>query len=334
MPAPRAVGGVAVFLRLPHAGAVRTRITDLFGIRYPIVQAGMIYCSGGHLAAAVSDAGGLGLIGAGSMTADQLRDEIQQARQLTDRPLGVNVPVFYGHASAAVEVALAAGVRIFFMSGGSPAVFTATLKENGCTVVHVVGTPRQAEKCQEAGCDAVVCEGFEAGGHNSPEEITTLVLVPQVVDAVTIPVIAAGGIGDGRAIAAVMALGADGAQLGTRFACTVESAASPAFKQTIVQAGPGDTRLLMKKLMPVRLYLNDFAKQVMQAEAEGASREDLSELLGRGRARLGILEGDVQQGEVEIGQIAGAIHDIPTAREVIERLLKEYRQASDRLPIL
>lgn len=311
---------------------MRTRITELFDIRYPIVQAGMIYCSGGRLAAAVAEAGGLGLIGAGSMTPDLLRSQIQKARALTSRPLGVNIPVFYGHAADAVQVALEEGIRIFFTSGGSPSVHTAALKEQGCIVTHVIGTPRQAQKCQDAGCDAVVCEGFEAGGHNSPDEITTLVLVPQVVDAVQIPVIAAGGIGDGRGVAAVLALGAEGAQIGTRFAATVESSAAQAFKDTIVRAGPGDTRLLMKKLMPVRLYLNEFAKQVIEAESQGATREELSALLGRGRARQAILEGNVQEGEVEIGQIAGLIHDLPTAGDVMRRLVAEYHEAKKSLP--
>lgn len=244
---------------------ITTPITRLFGIRYPIVQAGMIWVSGGRLAAAVSNAGGLGLVGAGSMRPEVFRSQLQKARSLTDRPFGVNMPLFYKYTDEWVAIALAEGVRIFFMSGGSPAKYTPMLKERCCTVVQVVGTAKHALKSEQAGCDAVVAEGFEAGGHNSPEETTTLVLIPQVADAVRIPVIAAGGIGDGRAMAAAFALGASGVQVGTRFAATQESAGHPAFKEAIVGAGEGETKLLMKKLIPVRLLQNAFAKEVQEA---------------------------------------------------------------------
>jgi enoyl-[acyl-carrier protein] reductase II len=311
---------------------LRTRLTDLFGIRYPIVQAGMIWVSGGKLAAAVSQAGGLGLVGAGSMRPDVFREQVRKAKSLTDKPFGVNMPLFYKYTDEWVAIALEEGVRIFFMSGGSPTKYTAMLKERGCTVVQVVASAKHAVKSQAAGCDAVVAEGFEAGGHNSPDETTTMVLVPQVVDAVDIPVIAAGGIGDGRAMAAAFALGADGVQVGTRFAATTESSAHQAFKEAIVSADEGQTRLVMKKVIPVRLLVNAFAKQVMEAEARGASKEELSELLGSGRARLAIHEGNLDEGEIEIGQVSGLIRDIRPAGEVLGSMLDEYAAAVRRLP--
>lgn len=313
---------------------LRTRLTDLFGIRYPIVQAGMIWVSGGKLAAAVSNAGGLGLVGAGSMRPDTFREQIRKAKALTDAPFGVNMPLFYKYTEEWVAIALEEGVRIFFMSGGSPAKYTPMLKERGCKVVQVVGSARHAQKSEAAGCDAVVAEGFEAGGHNSPDETTTMVLVPQVVDAVSIPVIAAGGIADGRAMAASLALGAEGVQVGTRFAATEESSAHQAFKEAIVSAEEGQTRLLMKKLIPVRLLMNSFARQVMDAEARGASKEELSELLGSGRARLAIHEGNLEEGEIEIGQVSGLIRDIRPAGDVLRAMLAEYEAAARRLPLL
>jgi len=310
----------------------RNRLTELFGIRYPIVQAGMIWVSGGKLAAAVSNAGGLGLVGAGSMRPDTFREQVRKAKSLTDKPFGVNMPLFYKYTEEWVAIALEEGVRIFFMSGGSPAKYTPMLKERGCKVVQVVGTAKHAIKSEAAGCDAVVAEGFEAGGHNSPEETTTMVLVPQVVDAVTIPVIAAGGIGDGRAMAAAFALGAEGVQVGTRFAATTESSAHQAFKDAIVASEEGQTRLLLKKVIPVRLLMNPFAKQVMEAEARGASKEELSELLGSGRARQAIHEGNLDEGEIEVGQVASLIRDIRPAGDVLRAMLDEYEAAMKRLP--
>lgn len=311
---------------------LRTRLTDLFGIRTPIVQAGMIWVSGGKLAAAVSNAGGLGLVGAGSMRPDTFRAQIRKAKELTSAPFGVNMPLFYKYTDEWVAIALEEGVRIFFMSGGSPAKYTARLKEAGCTVVQVVASAKHAAKSEAAGCDAVVAEGFEAGGHNSPDETTTMVLIPQVVDAVSIPVIAAGGIADGRAMAAAFALGAEGVQVGTRFAATTESSAHEAFKEAIVNAEEGQTRLLMKQVVPVRLLLNAFAREVQAAEARGASKEELTELLGSGRARRAIHEGDLEGGEIEVGQVASLIRDIRPAGDVLRAMLSEYEQAVKRLP--
>lgn len=315
-------------------GPMQTRITELFGIRHPIVQAGMIWCSGGKLAAAVANAGGLGLVGGGSMDPDLFRSQIRKARSLCQpgAVVGINVPIFYKHSAAMLDIALEEGVRIVVTSGGSPAVHTPRLKEAGCTVVHVVAAAKHAQKAEAAGCDAVVAEGFEAGGHNGIDETTTLVLVPQVVDAVRIPVIAAGGIADGRAMLAALALGAAGVQIGTRFAATVESSAHEAFKQAIVSCGEGDTRLVMKGLMPVRLKRNAFAERIMAAEAAGATKDELSALLGRGRAKAAIHDGQLDEGEIEIGQIAGLIRDIPAAADVVARLLAEYAAAKSRLP--
>lgn len=309
-----------------------TRITTLFGIRYPIIQAGMIWVSGGKLAAAVSNAGGLGIVGAGSMRPDVFRQQLQKAKGLTDRPFGVNIPLFYKYAAECLDIALEEGVRLYFMSGGSPSKYTPMLKERGCKVVQVVGTAKHALKSEAAGCDAVVAEGFEAGGHNSPEETTTMVLVPQVVDAVRIPVLAAGGIGDGRAMAAALALGAEGVQVGTRFAATQESAGHPAFKDAIVQAQEGDTRLVLKQIVPVRLKGNAFRDRVTEAERRGASKEELLELLGAGRARLAMHEGQLDEGEIEIGQVSALIHDLPPASEVVRRMILEYEAAKRRLP--
>ncbi|MBO9541011.1 nitronate monooxygenase [bacterium] len=312
--------------------ALPTRITELFGISYPIVQAGMIWVSGGSLAAAVSNAGGLGLVGAGSMRPDTFREQVRKAKALTDKPFGVNMPLFYKYSEDWVAIALEEGVKIFFMSGGSPAKYTPMLKERGCKVVQVVGTAKHAIKSEAAGCDAVVAEGFEAGGHNSPEETTTMVLVPQVADAVRIPVIAAGGIGDGRAMAAAFALGAEGVQVGTRFAATVESSGHSAFKQAIVGAQEGETKLLLKQLVPVRLLKNAFSQQVQAAEARGATKEELAELLGSGRARLAMHEGNLEEGEIEVGQVSALIRDIPPAAEIVQRMVAEYEAAKRRLP--
>jgi len=307
------------------------RLTDLFCIRHPIIQAGMIYNSGAKLAAAAANAGCLGLLGAGSMRPDLLREQIRKTRTLTEQPFGVNLPLLYSHAREAMEVALEEGVRIFFTSAGSPKRAIGPLKKEGCTVVHVVASPDLAVKCEDAGCDAVVCEGFEAGGHNGREELTTLVLVPECVAAVSIPVIAAGGIASGAQIAAAMALGAAGVQIGSRFAVTAESSGHAAWKQAVVEAGAGDTQLVLKKHVPVRLLRNPFRDQVMELEARGADRDELTALLGTGRARRGMLEGDLNEGELEIGQVSGMIDGVPTVAELVTGLLREYETACGRL---
>lgn len=287
----------------------------------------MVWVSGGKLAAASANAGILGVIGAGSMKPDLLSHHIVKAKSLTSFPerLAVNVPLLYEQCQLQLQTALDQGIKIFITSAGSPKKYTRFLKDHGCTVIHVVATPLFAIKSEDAGCDAVIAEGFEAGGHNGRDEITTLALIPQVVDAVKIPVIAAGGVGDGRAIAAVMCLGAQGAQLGTRFVATVESSAHANFKNAVIKASPEETMLSMKKHVPVRLLKNKFYDEVKKLEDHGASKEELEKHLGRGRARKGMLEGDLDEGELEIGQIAGLIHDLPTVAELVERLIKEQR---------
>ena len=300
-----------------------TRLQQLFGVEHPIVQGGMIWNSGAKLAAAVSNAGGLGLVGAGSMRPDVFRDQVRKARGLTARPFGVNLPLLYPHTAECLDIALAEGVRIFFTSAGSPKKVVGRLKDAGAVVVHVVATPELALKCEQAGCDAVVCEGFEAGGHNGREEITTLVLVPECVRAVSIPVIAAGGIATGPQLVAALALGAAGVQVGSRFAVTQESSGHEAFKQAVVAAGAGDTHLVLKAQVPVRLLRNAFRDRITQMEARGASRDELAAELGHGRARQGMHEGDLDEGELEIGQVAGLIEDVPTAAEVMRRLLDD-----------
>ncbi len=308
------------------------RICALLGCEHPVVQGGMIYNSGAKLAAAVSNAGGLGLVGAGSMRPDLFREQVVKCRGLTDRPFGVNLPLLYPHIKECVEIALEECVEIFFTSAGSPRGVANHLKKNGAAaVVHVVSSPVLAKKCEDAGCDAVVCEGFEAGGHNGREELTTLVLVPQCVDAVDIPVLAAGGIATGAQMAAAMALGAGGVQIGSRFAATVESSGHDTFKQAVAEAGPADTKLVMKTHVPVRLLANPFRRQVEELEAGGATRDELADLLGKGRARRGMLEGDLDAGELEIGQVAGLIDDVPPAAEVMDRLLAGYIATIRRL---
>ena len=307
-------------------------LSTLFGITYPIVQAGMVYCSGAKLAAAAANSGCLGLIGAGSMNLSLLEQQIAKAMNLTDRPVGINIPLLYEGAEAQIELALKAGIKIFFTSAGSPKKFTPRLKREGATVVHVTSTPELAIKCRDSGVDAVVAEGFEAGGHNGRDEITTMALIPQVCDAVDIPVIAAGGIADGRQMAAAFCLGAAGVQMGTRFAATQESGAHINFKRAIVESNSGDTRLMMKPLVPVRLLQNDFSKKVALLESQGADVEELRMLLGKGRARQGMLEGDLQEGELEIGQVSAMIKNIPTCAELVNSLLLQYRQIRSRLP--
>ncbi len=308
-----------------------TRLQTLFGCEHPIVQGGMICNSGAKLAAAVSNAGGLGLIGAGSMRPDLFREQLRKAHTLTARPYGVNIPLLYPHSPECIDIALAEGVRIFFTSAGSPKKFIGPLKDAGCVVVHVVAHPDLAARCEQAGCDAVVCEGFEAGGHNGRDEITTLVLVPECARVVGVPVIAAGGIATGAQVAAMLALGAAGVQVGSRFAVTQESSGHASFKQAVVDAGPGDTQLVLKAHVPVRLLRNAFRDRVTALEAAGAGREQLEAELGHGRARRGMLEGDLEEGELEIGQVAGLIDDIPTAAEVMRRLVEDCERAVARL---
>lgn len=307
------------------------RLCRLLGTRLPIIQGGMVYMSGARLAAAVSSAGGLGLLGAGSMRPDLFVEQLHKCRALTDRPFGVNVPLLYPHSGEILDRALAEGVRLFVTSAGSPRRAVDKLKAHGCTVLHVVASPALARKCEEAGCDAVICEGFEAGGHNGREELTTLVLAPQCVGAVRIPVVAAGGIATGAQWAACMALGCDGVQVGSRFAITQESSGHQAFKERVVAAGCDETMLMMKRHVPVRLLRNRFSEEIAALEQRGATREELAAHLGQGRARRGMLEGDLEDGELEIGQVSGLIDDIPTVAEVIARFEAGYRDAVARL---
>lgn len=310
------------------------RLLKLLPIQYPIIQAGMVYVSGGKLAAASAEAGILGVIGAGSMKPEVLDQQIKKALTLTSHPerLAVNVPLLYEKTSEQIEVALRNGIKIFITSAGSPKTWTKVLKEKGCVVMHVTSSPELAAKCEDAGVDAVIAEGFEAGGHNGRDEITTMVLIPQVVVAVKIPVIAAGGIGDGKGIAAALALGASGVQLGTRYLATQESSAHPAFKKLIVEAKSDATMLMMKKIVPVRLVKNPFFEEVKKLEDQNATKEELEALLGKGRARAGMLNGDLVSGELEAGQIAALVKDLPTVSELTQRLLQEYEIAVSTLP--
>lgn len=303
-------------------------ICSLLPIKYPLIQAGMVWVSGGKLAAASANAGILGVIGAGSMKPELLEEHLNKALKLTNHPecLAVNVPLLYEKTREQLELSLRMGIRTFITSAGSPKTYTGWLKGEGAKVIHVVSSPEFAIKSEAAGCDAVIAEGFEAGGHNGREEITTLTLIPQVVDSVKIPVIAAGGIGDGRAIAAVMCLGAQGAQLGTRFVATTESSAHQNFKQAILNSTATSTMLSMKKYIPVRLYKNKFFEDVKSLEDHCASKEELEKFLGHGRARRGMLEGDMDEGEIEIGQIAGLIHDVPSVEVLVKRLIEEQRR--------
>jgi enoyl-[acyl-carrier protein] reductase II len=299
-------------------------INKLFGVKYPIVQGGMIWCSGWELASAVSNSGGLGLIGSGSMYPGILREQIRKCKASTDKPFGVNVPLLYPNIEEHIKIIIEEGVKIVFTSAGNPKTWTQHLKNHGITVVHVVSNVKFAKKCEEAGVDAIVAEGFEAGGHNGREETTTLVLIPMVKKAVNVPVIAAGGIGSGQAMAAAFALGAQGVQIGSRFASTTESSAHINFKNAIVNANEGDTQLSLKQLTPVRLIKNDFFKRVEELEKKGASTEELSELLGRGRAKKGMFEGDLIEGELEIGQVSGAIDKIQSVDEVVKEIISDF----------
>ena len=306
---------------------MRTRITDLFGVELPIVQAGMIWNSGWRLASAVSNSGGLGLIGAGSMYPHILEEHLQKCKQGTDKPFGVNVPMLYPNLEEIMELILKYEVPIVFTSAGNPKTFTPRLKKAGITVVHVVSSVKFALKAQDAGVDAVVAEGFEAGGHNGREETTTLTLIPMVKEQLEVPLIAAGGIANGRGMLAAMVLGADGVQVGSRFVASEESSAHQAFKQVVVDAKEGDTQLTLKELAPVRLIKNKFYQDVQQLYSEGPTVEQLKELLGRARAKRGMFEGDLIEGELEIGQISGLIHDIKPAAQIVADMMTEFRQA-------
>jgi enoyl-[acyl-carrier protein] reductase II len=300
-------------------------ITTLFKIKYPIVQGGMIWNSGYKLASAVSNAGGLGLIGAGSMYPEVLREHIRKCQKATSQPFGVNVPMLYPNVEEILKIIVEEGVKIVFTSAGNPKTWTSYLKDNGIIVVHVVGSSAFALKAQEAGVDAIVAEGFEAGGHNGREETTTLTLIPMVKEKIKIPLIAAGGIATGRGMFAAMVLGADGIQMGSRFVASVESSAHENFKNTVVTAKEGDTQLTLKELAPVRLIKNKFYKEVQELYAKCPSKEDLIQLLGRARAKKGMFEGDLDDGELEIGQIAGLIHDIQSVSEIFENTIAEFQ---------
>lgn len=310
---------------------MKQKITELFNIQYPIVQGGMIWVSGYKLASAVSNAGGLGLIGAGSMYPEVLREHIQKCKKATDKPFGVNVPMLYPDIEKIMEIIVEEGVKIVFTSAGNPKTWTSYLKDKGITVVHVVSSLKFALKSEAAGVDAVVCEGFEAGGHNGRDETTTFTLIPLVKEQVKIPIIAAGGIGTGRGMLAAMVLGADGVQVGSRFAATQESSAHINFKKAIVDVQEGGTSLTLKELAPVRLIKNKFYQEVQELYAQNPSVEELRELLGRARAKKGMFEGDLEKGELEIGQISGLIHDIKSAKEVVLEMVTEYETVKSNL---
>lgn len=302
----------------------QNKITDLFKIKYPIVQGGMVWCSGWKLASAVSNAGGLGLIGAGSMHPETFREHIQKCKKATDKPFGVNIPLIYPELDKHLAILIEEGVKVVFTSAGNPKKYTAFLKEHQITVVHVVSSSKFALKAQEAGVDAIVAEGFEAGGHNGREETTTFCLIPSVAQTINIPLLAAGGVGSGQAMAAAMVLGADGVQIGSLFAACRESSAHQNFKNLVLDANEGDTLLSLKKLVPVRLLKNDFQQTVFTKENEGADTAELRDLLGKGRAKKGIFEGDLVDGELEIGQVSAQINGLKTAQQVIDQLILEF----------
>jgi enoyl-[acyl-carrier protein] reductase II len=306
-------------------------ISGLFGIQYPIIQGGMIWCSGWELAAAVSNAGGLGTIGSGSMYPDVLREQIRKCKSTTDQPFAVNLPLIYPQVADHIQIILDEKVPVVITSAGNPKLYADTFKSAGCKLIHVVSSSKFAIKAQEAGCDAVVAEGFEAGGHNGREETTTLCLIPQVVDAVKIPVIAAGGIADGRSMLAAFALGAQGVQMGSRFVACEESSAHQAFKQAVIGANEGDTHLTLKEITPVRLLSNPFADQVRLAYQNGATNEELKALLGRGRAKKGMFEGDMIDGELEIGQVSARLDQILSAKQIIDQTMLEFKLAMQKL---
>jgi len=300
------------------------RITQLFSIEFPIIQAGMIWASGWRLASAVSNAGGLGIIGAGSMYPDVFREHLQKCKAATDKPFAVNLPLLYPDIDKHIAILIEEGVKIVFTSAGNPKTWTGLLKEKGITVVHVVSSSKFARKAEEAGCDAVVAEGFEAGGHNGREETTTMVLIPAVVNAVKIPVIAAGGIATGRQMLAAMVLGAEGVQMGSRFVASEEASSHISFKKAVISSSEGDTQLMMKQLTPVRLLKNAFFSEVQQAELKGATAEELKTLLGRARAKKGMFEGDMEQGELEIGQVSAILDDILPAGHIVKNVWQEF----------
>ncbi len=313
---------------------MNNRICSLLNIKYPIISGGMVWCSGWKLASAVSNAGGLGLLGAGSMYPDVLREHIQKAKKATDKPFGVNVPLLYPDIEVIMNIIMEEGVKVVFTSAGNPKTWTKLLKAEGITVVHVVSSSKFAAKCEEAGVDAVVAEGFEAGGHNGREETTTMALIPQVRKSTKIPLIAAGGIATGRGMLAAMVLGAEGVQMGTRFAMSMESSAHNLFKQKCIELNEGDTMLSLKKVSPTRLIKNDFFKQVEEAENAGASTEEIQKILGRGRSKLGIFDGDLKDGELEIGQIASLIKDISPVKNIIAEIVAEYNDATKNMATL
>ena len=307
------------------------RICQLFGIQYPVIQGGMVWCSGWRLASAVSNASGLGLIGAGSMHPEVLREHIRKCQSTTDKPFGVNVPLMYPEIDALMNILVEEGVKIVFTSAGNPKTWTGFLKGHGIKVAHVVSSSKFAVKCEQAGVDAIVAEGFEAGGHNGREETTTLCLIPAVRRATTLPLIAAGGIGTGNAMLATFALGAEGVQIGTRFALTEESSAHENFKQLCLNLNEGDTKLLLKKLSPTRLVKGEFTTAVEEAEARGASVEEMKELLGKGRAKKGIFEGNLQEGELEIGQVASLFRETQTVTEVMKEIIEDFRKGTEKI---
>ena len=302
------------------------RITKLFAIDYPIIQAGMIWASGWELASTVSKAGGLGILGSGSMYPDVLREQIRKCKSATNRPFGVNVPLLYPDIDKHIQIILEEGVKIVITSAGNPKTWTSVLKEKGVTVVHVVSSSKFAKKAEDSGCDAVVAEGFEAGGHNGREETTTMVLIPAVVEAVQIPVIAAGGIGNGRQMLAAMVLGAEGVQMGSRFVASKEASSHINFKNKVIDAQEGDTQLTLKQLTPVRLMKNKFFQDVQEAQQKGATPEELTALLGRARAKKGMYEGDLEEGELEIGQVCALFDSILPAGEIVENVWKEFNE--------
>lgn len=310
---------------------MNTRITELFNIKYPIIQAGMVWCSGWKLASAVSNAGGLGLIGAGSMYPDVLEEHIIKCKNATSNPFGVNLPLLYPQIDEHINIILKHQVKIVFTSAGNPAKYTPLFKEKGITVVHVVSNEKFTLKAEEAGVDAIVAEGFEAGGHNGIEETTTMVLIPLIRSITNLPLIAAGGIASGSAMLAAFALGAEGVQIGSKFAISEESSAHINFKKRVIEAKSGDTILTLKKIVPVRLIKNKFYSQIAEAENKGATVEELKELLGKGRAKKGIFEGDLEEGELEIGQVSALIKEIKPAKEIVDEIMKEFYLAKEKI---
>ena len=310
------------------------RIKELFGIKYPIIQGGMIWCSGWELASAVSNAGGLGLIGSGSMYPEVLREHIQKCKKATDKPFGVNIPLIYPNIDEHIQIIIDEGVKIIFSSAGNPNKYTSYLQENGIIVVHVIANTKFALKCVEAGVDAIVAEGFEAGGHNGKDEITTMCLIPKISDEVNIPVIAAGGIGDGRAMLAAMCLGADGVQIGSRFAVCKESSAHENFKNYVFDAKDGATDLTLKEITAVRLLKNEFYQKIQEAYLVKATTKELKELLGRGRAKKGMFEGDLSEGELEIGQVSSMINRMQNSKEIIDEIIDDFNNTKSQLHTL